>query len=89
VLRETLIRLADLGRLDLVVDMSDATFVDSTVIGVLIGRLKALRGAGGSLRVVCQNENVLRTFEVAGIQRAFVTHGTLPEALAAAAGDVR
>jgi anti-sigma B factor antagonist len=80
-LREILVRLTDLGRIDLLVDMSEATFVDSTVIGVLVGRLKALRALGGSLSLVCQNENVLRTFEVAGIDRAFVMHPTLAEAL--------
>src|ERR1700709_2391045 len=78
--RETLVRLTDLGRIDLVIDMSEATFVDSTVIGVLVGRLKALRPLGGSLTVVCQNENVLRTFEVAGIDRAFTMYATLAEA---------
>jgi anti-sigma B factor antagonist len=81
-LRETLVRLTDLGRIDLVIDMSEATFVDSTVIGVLVGRLKALRPLGGSLSIVCQNENVLRTFEVAGIDRAFLMYPTLAEALA-------
>jgi anti-sigma B factor antagonist len=81
-LRETLVRLAGLDRIDLVVDMSEATFVDSTVIGVLVGRLKALREVGGSMSLVCGNENVLRTFEVGGIERAFVIHGTLAEALA-------
>lgn len=81
-LRETLVRLTDLGRIDLIVDMAEATFVDSTVIGVLVGRLKALRTLGGSLSLVCQNENVLRTFEVAGIDRAFAMHPSLAQALA-------
>jgi anti-sigma B factor antagonist len=82
-LRETLVRLTDLGRVDLIIDMSDATFVDSTVIGVLVGRLKALRQVDGSLGIVCQNENVLRTFEIGGVRRAFEIHATLTEAMAA------
>jgi anti-sigma B factor antagonist len=80
-LRETLVRVADLGRIDLVVDMTDATFIDSTVIGVLVGRLKVLRGLGGSLTLVCGDENVLRTFEIGGIERAFAIHHTLADAL--------
>jgi anti-sigma B factor antagonist len=87
-LRETLVRLTELGRVDLVVDMGEATFVDSTVIGVLAGRLRALDRAGGSLTLVCRNENVLRTFEIAGVQRAFPIYHTLTEALATI-GSVR
>jgi len=82
-LRETIVRLTELGRMHLVIDMGEATFVDSTVIGVLAGRLKALRGASGSLTLVCRNENVLRTFEIAGMERVFAIHYTLTEALAA------
>jgi anti-sigma B factor antagonist len=81
-LRDTLVRLTDLGRIDLVIDMGEATFVDSTVIGVLVGRLKALRELGGTLTLVCRNENVLQTFEIAGIERAFAIYYTLTEALA-------
>jgi anti-sigma B factor antagonist len=84
-LRETLIRLIELGQVDLIVDLGEATFIDSTVIGVLVGRLNALRKLGGSLVLVCQNENVLRTFEIAGITRALAVHATLTEALAAPA----
>jgi anti-sigma B factor antagonist len=82
-LRETLVRLAELGQLDVIVDMGEASFVDSTVIGVLVGRRKAHIAAGGSLQLVCRNENVMRTFEIAGIARGFEIHATLTEALGA------
>lgn len=81
-LRDTLIRLIELGRVELVVDMGEATFIDSTVIGVLVGRLDGLRKTGGSVTLVCRNDNVLRTFEIAGIGRTFTICGTLTEALA-------
>jgi anti-sigma B factor antagonist len=82
-LRETLLQLIELGRTEVVVDMSEATFVDSTVIGVLTGRLRELREMGGSLSLVCRNPNVLRTFEIAGVARNFVLYPTLPDALGA------
>jgi anti-sigma B factor antagonist len=70
-------------QINLIVDMGEATFVDSTVIGVLVARLRALQAAGGSLTLVCRNANVLRTFEISGIERAFTIYRTLTEALAA------
>jgi anti-anti-sigma factor len=54
----------------LVVDLSPATFVDSTAIGALVGAAMRLREhGGGSLAVVCSEENelVLRTFDIAGV----------------------
>jgi anti-sigma B factor antagonist len=85
-LRETLMQLIALGQVDLIIDLGEATFIDSTVIGVLVGRLNTLQKLGGSLVMVCRNENVLRTFEIAGIARAITVHETLAEALAAPAG---
>jgi anti-sigma B factor antagonist len=80
-IRETVMRLSDLGRTSLVIDMSEATFIDSTVIGMLVGRLKALREAGGSLCLVCAEPNVLRTLEIAGVGRVFDIYPTLSDAL--------
>jgi anti-sigma B factor antagonist len=82
-LRETMLQLIELGRTEVVVDMSEATFVDSTVIGVLTGRLRELREVDGSLSIVCRNPNVLRTFEIAGVARNFALYPTLQDALGA------
>jgi anti-sigma B factor antagonist len=80
-LRETLTALLELGRLNVVVDMTDATFIDSTGIGVLAGHLQRTHDAGGSLVIVCGNERVLRTFEIAGMGRVFEIQTTLSDAL--------
>jgi anti-sigma B factor antagonist len=80
-LRETLTTLTELGRIRLVIDMSDATFIDSTAIGVLVGQLRRMGELDGSLSVVCTNENVLRTFEIAGVEREFEIHPRFSEAL--------
>jgi anti-sigma B factor antagonist len=68
-MRRTLASLTALGRDHLVIDMSAATFVDSAMIGVLVGHVRRVRSAGGSLTIACSNENVLRTFQVAGLER--------------------
>jgi anti-sigma B factor antagonist len=82
-LRQLLDQLAELGQVDLVVDLSEVTFIDSTTIGVLTGRLGSLRATGGSMRLVCSNSNVVRTVEVAGVMRYFDVYLTLSDALAA------
>jgi anti-sigma B factor antagonist len=81
-LRDTLKSLSLRGRMDLVIDMTEATFIDSTALGVVAGHLRRMREAGGSLTVVCANENVLRTFEIAGMGRELRILGALSDALA-------
>ena len=66
-----------------VLDLSLATFIDSTAIGVLAGASRRLaETSGGSLAVVCTDENVLRIFEIAGIETMLTLYGSRDEALA-------
>jgi anti-sigma B factor antagonist len=85
-LRELLCRLTELGTRHFVVDLTEATFMDSTTIGVLNGRQRRLHLEGGSLALVCTNGFLLRTLEIAGMGRVFEIHATLAGALSASAG---
>jgi anti-sigma B factor antagonist len=69
-LKEALITVIGEGHLDVVVDMTDVTFLDSTALGVLAGRYRELRARGGSIAVICNNPNVLETLEIAGVGHA-------------------
>jgi anti-sigma B factor antagonist len=84
-------RIADhikAGRRRLVLDISAATFIDSTAIGVLVGAVTRLREAGGgSLAIVCadENESVLRIFQITGVENMIELYGSREEALSALA----
>jgi anti-sigma B factor antagonist len=69
-LREEMIRLVEEGHRDVVVDLTETTFLDSTALGALAGRYRELRARGGSLAVICSNENVRYTLEIAGVDHA-------------------
>ncbi len=75
----------------LVVDLSPVTFIDSTAIGALVGAVMRLREhPGGSLAVVCSEDNqqVLRTFDIAGVTGLIALYPSCEAALLAlAAGD--
>jgi anti-sigma B factor antagonist len=61
-LHEHVARQIKAGTRRLIIDLSGATFIDSTAIGVLVGAVGSLREAcGGTLAVVCVHENVLRS----------------------------
>src|SRR5690606_26845908 len=84
VLRERLAALHEKGRHELVIDLRAVRFMDSTGLGVLVGVLKRVRLAGGSLALVIDSERVLKVFHITALTQIFEIHPSLPHALAAA-----
>ena len=80
--KERLVQVIEDGKKQLVVDLSKATFIDSTTLGVLVGGVKRLRPSGGSLALVCTDQNITKIFEITGLDRVFTIHATRDEALA-------
>ena len=83
--KERLVELIENGKTKIVVDLSEATFIDSTTLGVLVGGVKRLRPAGGSLALVCSDQNITKIFEITGLDRVFPIHDTRDEALSSVA----
>src|SRR5258708_1967116 len=70
-LKSELNRLIDAGARRIVVDLTAATFIDSTTLGVLLGALKRFRPSGGELALVCSDPNIPRVFEITLLHRVF------------------
>jgi len=69
------------GAMDVVVDFSNTTFIDSTTLGVLVGGVKRLREKGGRLSIVCSDRNITKIFEITGLDRVFTIYPNRAEAL--------
>ncbi len=76
----------DRGAVFLVVDFSEATFIDSMTLGVLLGAVKRLRPVGGSLSVVCTDPHIRRIFEITLLDRVFDLHTDRGSAVDGAGG---
>lgn len=81
-LREKLADLIDADHTDVVVDLTGVTFMDSTGLGVLVGALKKVRGFGGRLQLVIDQEKVIKVFRITALTQVFTIHETLDAALA-------
>jgi anti-sigma B factor antagonist len=72
----------ELGQQDqLVVDLSEVTFLDSTGIGVLINGRRDHAG-DGALRIVSTQPSIAKLFALTGLTDVFPIYPTLDEALA-------
>ncbi len=80
-LKWMLVDALDEGHTQLVLDLTRATFMDSTALGVLVGVSRNL-AADGTLAIVCARAELLRIFELSGMDAMFDIHSTLDHALA-------
>jgi anti-sigma B factor antagonist len=71
----------DGGAERVVVDLSQTVFIDSSSLGVLIGAHRRLKARGGALVVVCDNEAIVKTFKITGLDGVFSLVPTLADAL--------
>jgi anti-sigma B factor antagonist len=85
-LRELLIDLVSRGSYQLVVNLDQVGFLDSTGLGVLVGGLKRVRAHQGSLDLVCTQQRILRIFRITGLTEVFGIYETVDQAIAAAKG---
>lgn len=76
-----LVERIDEGGRHLVVDLSEAGFIDSTGIGVLVGALKRLQEHDGSLAVVCPDADMRSIFEIVGLENVIPLHAALSDAV--------
>jgi anti-sigma B factor antagonist len=81
-LRERVAALVAEQRTDLVIDLTEVTFMDSTGLGLLVGTLKRVRTAGGRLVLVVDSERLLKVFRITGLVQVFTIRETLAAALA-------
>lgn len=85
-LRSALGEAIDRGVVSLVVDFSEATFIDSMTLGVLLGAVKRLRPGGGTLNVVCIDPHIRRIFEITLLDRVFTLYSDRRAAVDGAGG---
>ncbi len=84
-LRERLAEIVDGEPRQVVVDLTETTFLDSMALGVLLGAKKRLASNGGQIAIVVSNADLRRIFELTMLDRVFDLYPSR-EALAAADG---
>jgi anti-sigma B factor antagonist len=79
--KEVLLDAIDQGMHHIIVDLGKVTFIDSTALGVLVSGAKRVRPSEGTLDIVCADENIVRIFEITGLNRIFGIYPTRSEAV--------
>ena len=66
----------------IILDFSDVKFMDSSGIGMIIGRYKNAEKRGGRLALAAMNDEMGRLFHISGLAKIITRTETVEEALA-------
>lgn len=69
---------------NLVFDFTNLDFMDSSGIGVIIGRYKLMRTMGGSVQIVVKKQSVKKILELSGIRKIVGIYENLSDAVKSA-----
>ncbi|MBS3957321.1 MAG: STAS domain-containing protein [Clostridiales bacterium] len=70
-LKDVLVEQLESGCTDIIVDFDGVGFIDSSGLGVLVGALRRAKENGGSVRLVCSRDNILKIFRITGLDKVF------------------
>lgn len=79
--RAALLEAAERGHHDIIVDLTQLEFLDSTGLGAMIGAHKRAKEHGGRIRLVAQDGQILRLLRITGLLGVFSVYNTLDDAL--------
>lgn len=74
-------KLEEIGRVNLLFDFSGVNFMDSSGIGVVIGRYKKISEYGGQVGIVNLKPEIKRIFEIGGLFRIVKEYKSVEDAL--------
>lgn len=84
--RQTESALEQMGGRNIIFGFQEVTFMDSSGIGVLIGRYKQVKSLGGRIALVCPNEKIEEIIRLSGLSSLLPTFPGMQEAIAYAEG---
>ena len=80
-LRQTLDHVLSAGDINLVLNLSEVRWIDSSGVGVLVKSLTTAKQAGGSLKLVNPSKPALQTLKMCSLLTLFDIYAEEPEAI--------
>lgn len=79
-LKQELVSVIEAGCTNVIVDMQNVGFIDSSGLGVLVSALRRARERDGVVRIVCTRDNILKIFRITGLDKVFPIFADMAEA---------
>lgn len=79
--RNSIYEAIEADKVFIVVDLKNATWLNSSGLGVLISGLTTLRSSGGDLRLTNLTEQVRRPLEITKLETVFLIYDSVEDAI--------
>ncbi len=78
--RDVLKTLIEKGKVNLIIDLSDLTFIDSSGLGIIVVAYRSVKEKGGSIKFANVNPRVKKLFEITRTEKHFEFYNTVEDA---------
>jgi len=68
---------------DVIFDLTGLSFMDSSGIGVLVGRYANISKLGGKAAIICRNSRIRKILEISGVLKLMPVYDELDDAMRA------
>lgn len=79
-LKREIAQVMDDGCENVIVDLEKIGFIDSSGLGVLVSALRTVKEQGGTMRLVCTSDSILKIFRITGLDKVFPLFASVEEA---------
>ena len=79
-LKQELVAVIEGGCANVIVNLEQVGFIDSSGLGVLVSGLRRVKERDGTLRLVCTHEGILKIFRITGLDKVFPLFSSSEEA---------
>lgn len=70
--KENLYRIVDKSENDIIVDLGELKYIDSTGLGIFVGALKKARLNGRNIHIENTKDNIKKLFTITGLDKLFM-----------------
>ena len=81
-LNSRLHELVEAGTCDVVIDLQDVQFMNSSGLGLLIGGVTAMKNAGGGLKLANASEKIMTLIKITKLEPLFDNFSSVTDAVA-------
>ncbi|MGV8121710.1 MAG: STAS domain-containing protein [Candidatus Xenobiia bacterium LiM19] len=79
--KEDVLSLIEQGYTNIVLDLDELNFMDSRGLGTFISISRNVKDRGGSLKIICSNQTIMKIFQRTGLCEIFAMYESKEAAL--------
>lgn len=73
--------LVDKGYVNLIIDLTQTNFIDSSGLGALVGKISTCRKNGGDVKLISPTQRVMEILQITNLDKILKTYKSFEDAM--------